>query len=94
MENTPLVDKETLGRIFRSARIYAGLDSVAEAAQRIQEATGLHVSERSMYAIERGEQLPSVDQFMAFLITYQPPGRGDFLLPAFRDDVRAALRPD
>lgn len=92
MDN-PLVDKLTLGRIFRAARIYAGLDSVSGAAQAIKEKTGLEVSDRTIYAVERGEQLPSIEQFMAFLITYSPPRGGDFLLEAFREDVRQALRP-
>lgn len=93
-DQAPLVDYADLGRRFKAARILAGHESVTAGCDAIADQTGLHIPHRAMYAIEKGEQHPSIEQYMAVLMTYRPPYGGDFLLPAFRDDVRKALRPD
>lgn len=78
-----LVDLRAFGRRLRSARILAGYDTVALAALAIFELTGVSISDRTFYAIERGEQMPSLEQFMAFTITFKPPYMWQYWNPAF-----------
>lgn len=62
MADDPIFDRHTYGRLARAARIIAGHDRVEDAAVAITERTGLDLSSRTLYAIERGEQEPSIRQ--------------------------------
>ena len=83
----PLVDSEEFGRRVRAARILARCDRVADACALIEERTGLHMSERTLYAIERGEQAVSLEQFTAIAYGLRPPGGNVFFTPTLRSDV-------
>lgn len=87
MPNTgrPLIDAEIVGRRLRGARIVAGYDRVADACKAVVSTAGISLSERTLYAIERGEQLPNWEQIVALVMTYDPPGGMRY--------VEAALRP-
>jgi DNA-binding XRE family transcriptional regulator len=77
-----LMDPVIYGRRLRAARIMAGYDRVVDLVEALDRKTGVHVSERTAYAIERGEQLPSIDFFMAVIITLNIQGGIEYFLPA------------
>lgn len=89
MADAEIFDRETFGRLLRAARIIAGFDSVADAAAAITERTGVAVSERTIYALERGEQDPTAPQFLAVAVTFRPPGGEGYWSPCMRADVLA-----
>lgn len=89
--DAPLVDGKQYGRLLRAARIVAGFDRVEDAAHAVQEMTGVHLTARSLYALERGEQRPTVEVFFAVLMTYRPPGATRFFMGALRDDLQNYL---
>jgi DNA-binding XRE family transcriptional regulator len=87
----PLVDPEVVGRRLRGARIVAGFDRVADSVAEVRN-LGASLSERTLYAIERGEQLPTIEQYLALVMTYDLHGGMLYLAPAFRADVAEALK--
>lgn len=86
-----LVDRDTLGRMLRAARTIAGFERVADAAHAITEQTGVHFSDRTLYALERGEQSMSLEQFFAVLMTYPTPNGPFFYFKAYRPDLQKML---
>jgi transcriptional regulator with XRE-family HTH domain len=61
------VPPEELGRRLRAARTIAGFDRMTDFATAIAETTGVSISARSLYAMERGEQMPSFEQMICIL---------------------------
>lgn len=90
-EKAPLFDRHTFGRLLRAARIIAGHDRVEDAARAVTERTGVAMSARTLYALERGEQEPSATQYAAVTLTFAPPGGDVFWASAFSDEVRTFL---
>lgn len=84
----PLVDRAQMGRLFRAARIVAGYDRVEDAAAAVQDLSGTHISARTLYALERGEQALTLEHFIGVLLTFRPPGNAGFFLSGFRQDVQ------
>lgn len=82
-----LVDLEILGRRLRAARIAAGYDSVKDVAAALEDQLGVVIPDRTVYAIERGEQMPSLAQFVALGYVYNPPGGDAFFSPAFDERI-------
>lgn len=90
-----LVNLEEFGRRVRAARILAGCDRVSEAVTLIHERSGVTVSERTLYAIEKGKQMPSLEQSLAITVGLRPPSGGVFFFPAFSEEIAGLLRlPD
>lgn len=87
----PLIDADKLGRLMRAARIVAGFDRMEDAIVEIENLTGVHITARTLYALERGEQKATLEQMFALMVTYRPPSVRTFFLQAMREDVRAAL---
>lgn len=87
----PLVDAEMLGRLLRAARIVAGFDRVEDAAQAVADTSGFHLTSRTLYALERGEQKATLEQLIAAVVAYRPPTGGGFFLQAVREDLREIL---
>lgn len=87
----PLLDASVVGRRLRGARIVAGFDRVQDACVAIHE-LGVSLSERTLYAIERGEQLPSWEQMIALMMVYDPPGGMRYTEPALRADAQEWFR--
>ena len=81
-----LMDPVIYGRRLRAARIMAGYDRVSDLVEAVNRKTGVLVSDRTAYAIERGEQPPSVDFFMAVILTLHPPGGVAYFLNAMRSE--------
>jgi transcriptional regulator with XRE-family HTH domain len=89
VDDTPIFDRATFGRLLRAARIIAGYDRVEDAAAAIHQATGVDISPRTIYALERGEQEPTASQFLALTVTLRPPAGETYWQGAMRADVLA-----
>jgi DNA-binding XRE family transcriptional regulator len=90
----PLIDPTIVGRRLRGARITAGFDRVTDVSKALRE-IGVACSDRTLYAVERGEQLPGLDLLAALIMLFNPPAQLGFFFPAFRADLVAFLsRPD
>lgn len=82
-----LIDRKVMGRLLRGARIIEGFDSVSDAAKAIREMTGVKVTDRALYQIERGEAMPSFELVLAMTMVYRPPGGTTFLDRAYRPEI-------
>lgn len=80
-----IVDKVVFGRRLRALRVMQGYDRVSDFSQAIRARYGVDVSDRTVYAIERGEQMAHIDFFLAaqHLLDAAP----DWFAPAVRYDV-------
>lgn len=85
-----IIDLVTFGRRLRAARIIAGYDRVSDLTAILRCKYGVDVSDRTVYAIERGEQMPHLDFTLATVCILRPPG--DHFLPAYRSDVADLMR--
>lgn len=84
-----IVDLHLFGRRLRACRIMQGYDRASDFVAVLRSRFGIDVSDRTVYAIERGEQMPGFDFAVACFVLLDPsPG---FFAPALRDDVRAFL---
>lgn len=85
-----IIDKVAFGRRLRAARIINGYDRVTDFTSIMRSRYGVDVSDRTVYAIERGEQMPHLDFFVAALALLNPdPG---YFFQAIRADVIEALK--
>jgi transcriptional regulator with XRE-family HTH domain len=56
-----IVDKVAFGRRLRAQRVLMGFDRVGQLTDVLRSRYGVDVSDRTIYAIERGEQMPHID---------------------------------
>ena len=59
-----IVDKVVYGRRLRAQRVLMGFDRVQQLTHVLRSRFGVDVSDRTVYAIERGEQMPHLDFFL------------------------------
>lgn len=82
-----VIDLDELGRRVRAARTLAGMDTVRDVGEKMRRG-GVKISERTLYAIERGEQEPTTTTMLALVLCLDPPGGYAFFAPALREDFR------
>lgn len=87
-----MIDLKEYGRRARAARILAGCDAVKDAVALIEETSGIPITARQLYAIERGEVPLLMEWFFAISMTYNPPGGLLYWEPCYTDEVRALIR--
>lgn len=85
-----VIDKVQFGRRLRAARILQGFDRVTDFTNLLRSRYGIDITDRSVYAIERGEQMPHLDFFVAALALLAPDQ--GYFFPAIRGDVVEALK--
>lgn len=85
-ESGALLDPAALGRAVRAARVLAGHENIASVTARMRDELGVSVSDRTLYAIERGEQLPSWELVIALILVLEPPGGARFFWSAIRQE--------
>jgi hypothetical protein len=85
-------EPKELGKRLRGARTVAGFESMREVNKQLDRVFGVTYSERGLLAIERGEQMPTFDQFLTLILLYDPPGGIEFFFgsirPEFSDDFK------
>ena len=82
----PVLDMAVFGRDLRSLRIRRGFDRAGDFTSLLREKYGVEISDRTLYAFERGEQMPRLDFYLAAIAALDAE-RGYFS-PAVRADVR------
>lgn len=85
-----LFDCVVFGRRLRAARVLAGFDRVSQLTQVLRSRYGIDVSDRTIYAIERGEQMPHIDFYLGVQAALEIPM--DYFQPAVRHDVIETIR--
>lgn len=66
-----------------------GFDRVQQLTHVLRSRFGIDVSDRTIYAIERGEQMPHVDFVLAAIAALECPL--NYFAPAIRHDVWEAM---
>ena len=84
-----VVDPVQWGRLLRALRIMRGYDRLTDLARVLRTNYGVEVSDRSLYAVERGEQMPHLDLVVAAADALRAP-RG-WWDDALRADIVANL---
>lgn len=79
-------DAKELGKRLRGARLTAGYESIDAVNRQLQERYLVTYSSRGLLAIERGGQMPTLDQFLTLVFLYDPPGGIEFFLGAIRPE--------
>ena len=89
-QSKPPLDLAVFGRRLKGARIMAGYNRMTDLASALEDGCGLSMSARSLYAIERGEQMPTLEQAIC-LVSLLSEGDTRFFLPAVREDLRISV---
>lgn len=84
-----VLDLAMFGRRLRALRVLQGFDRAADFTAVLRSRYGVDVQERTVYAIERGEQHPNLAFVLACVAILHPPL--NWFAPAIRDDVYEAL---
>lgn len=84
-----IFDRVVFGRRLRAQRIIMGFDRVQQLTHVLRSRYGIDVSDRTIYAIERGEQMPHVDFVLAVVAALHCPLH--YFAPAIRHDVWEAM---
>ncbi len=84
-----IVDKVAFGRRLRAQRVLAGFDRMSDFVALLRSQYGIDVSDRTVYAIERGEQMPHLDLFLGAIALLDTPM--GYFAPAVRPDVTAKV---
>lgn len=82
-----VLDKVEFGRELKARRVRAGMDSADDLSKALAVNCDFHMSSDTIWAIERGKQLPSIEQFYVLAIAL---GMKDQLL-AFESALRGPL---
>lgn len=80
-----IIDKVAFGRRLRAQRILQGFDRVGQLTYILRSRYGIDVSDRSIYAIERGEQMAGMDFFLGACAALGV--HPSYFMPAMRHDV-------
>lgn len=81
-----IIDRVVFGRRLRAQRVLQGYDRVGQLTHVLRSRYGVDVSDRTIYAIERGEQMPHADFMVAVIVALDCPL--EYFAPAFRADVQ------
>lgn len=82
-----IMDPVIFGRRLRALRIVEGYDRGDDFCNVLTGQFGIDISLRSLYAIERGEQMAHFDFVIACIVALKPTP--DYFKPAFRHDATA-----
>jgi len=85
-----IIDTAVFGRYLRSLRMRQGFETGREFVDALRGKYGVDVSDRTLYAIERGEQMPRLDFVIAALAALDADLA--YFYPAVRGDVVERLK--
>jgi transcriptional regulator with XRE-family HTH domain len=85
-----IIDTTVFGRYLRSLRMRQGFETGRDFVDLLRSEYGVDVSDRTLYAIERGEQMPRLDFVIAALAALDADLA--YFYPAVRSDVVNRLR--
>lgn len=84
-----IIDKVVFGRDLRALRGRRGFERATEFTAVLRSQYGVQVSDRTLYAVERGELMPRLDFFFAVVCALD--AERDYFSPAIRADVTERL---
>ena len=85
-----IIDMAVFGRYLRSLRMRQGFETGRAFVEVLRRDYGVDISERTLYAIERGEQMPRLDFVIAAIAALDADLA--YFYPAVRSDVVGRLR--
>lgn len=85
--SAPIIDLIELGKRVKAARVLAGYETVKAGAECLRDTLGAQISDRALYSIERGVAMPSIEQVVAIIYGFKPPGYAAFFVPCLRQDI-------
>ena len=85
MKENGVIDWEAYGGLLKAARLMSGYSRGAALADEVEKRTGMHVSERMLYAIESATRAPSADIFLALQMVLPPLRDPEYLRPVFKN---------
>ncbi len=85
-----LIDLAVFGKHLKGLRVRQGYEPADLLVADLKSSCGFTVSTRTIYAIERGEQLPRLDLLLALLVVLDEDLA--YFYPAFSDDIVAKLQ--
>lgn len=80
-----MIDWAVFGDLMRTARKAYGYRRGSELSEAIEEATGVRVSEKTLYSIEAGEYPPKVDVYLAMQQVMPELFNADCIAPAIKE---------
>jgi transcriptional regulator with XRE-family HTH domain len=85
-----VIDLILFGKYLKGLRVRQGYEPADDLVADLKSCCGVIVSTRTIYAIERGEQLPRLDLLLALLVVLDEDL--DYFYPAFSDDIVGKLK--
>lgn len=79
-----MIDWAVFGDLMRTARKAYGYRRGAELSEAIEEATGVKVSEKTLYSVEGGEYPPKVDVYLAMQQVMPDLFNAEYIAPAIK----------
>lgn len=76
-----MAQRDVLGRRISAARALAGYTTMADLGAALRR-EGVKVADRTLYALERGEQPITWELVIALVVVLEPPGGERFFWPA------------
>jgi transcriptional regulator with XRE-family HTH domain len=85
-----VIDLVLFGKYLKGLRVRQGYEPADMLVAELESCCGVGVSVRTIYAIERGEQLPRLDLLLALLVVLEE--NLDYFYPALSDDIVDKLK--
>ena len=85
-------DPLQLGELLASARVWAGLETLESASQRVCDVLGVRMDARRIGALESGECSVTFEDACALTYVYGVPGGVNHLFDALRPPIGATLK--
>lgn len=86
-----VVDQAAFGRRLRALRILNGYVRASDFVVAMRNQMGVDITRRTLYAIERGEQMPHLNVVIGSIVLLKPSEGLYYYAPAFRADVMPVL---
>lgn len=84
MKENSVVDWTKYGVLLKASRLMNGFTRGKALCDAVEERTGMHVSERTIYALEEGSRAPSADIFLALQQVLPELRDPEFMKPVFK----------
>ena len=92
MKENSVIDWEAYGILLKEARLNNGFTRGRSLCEAVEEATGMKISERTIYALEDASRAPSADIFIALQQVLPELRDPEYIKPIFkRENVKISV---
>ncbi len=92
MKENSVIDWGAYGILLKEARLSNGFTRGRSLCEAVEEATGMKISERTIYALEDASRAPSADIFIALQQVLSELRNPEYLKPLFkRENIKIAI---